>query len=744
MDLYSKHNDIPSMNNIYSSTYWEKVKKDEQKRSDKLYEKSKSPYDTGIVAKPSYSDMFARIDYDNDSKTSENFVSSLSGEMINKGDFSHNNMAPFLRKNVTQNTNIENMSSVFDTKTGNNQFWQNKKETSCLFKPEMNAGGNVCSMKNNDDFLKSRINNSSRVNNFFPIEKIRVGPGINKGYDSAPTGGFHQMDTADYAKPRTLDDLRSKINQKETYFEIPMQAPPKGIEQRAVIAPFNKNRPDTNYEVSPDMWLKTTGAFTKEAERPSENIRPTARPEFHIEYKGAANYGENSPGQGIKNDYGKNSIMLYDNERATTETRTVVSNVTSIVKAIVAPIMDALKYSIKEYTVEAERAVGNPSIQIPSKATTYDPDNHIMKTTVKETTIHDSELTNLSGNKETYSAFTDSAKITVKETTIHDSEITNLSGKKETYSALNDTAKTTVKETTVHDSELINLSGNKETYSTLNDTAKTTVKETTVHDSELINLSGNKETYSALNDTAKTTVKETMIHDTNIANIKGEKGVGYILFDNNDAKTTLRQTLPKIDGIRNIGGTTYKVTLYNPDLVAKTTMKETMIKGKSEYGFLGGILEGLFGGYMNTNVELKNTHKQFLSDTNEYGIAGAGADFRQMDRTADENAEIDGTREDMLISAGYTPNPGNVNINADPSDIEMSTKKPFENSIAARDSGNVGMIYQPTPVFDNCSITRMSDKSNAFSNRLDSDLLEPMNTNVFAIKINPIRKGCKV
>jgi hypothetical protein len=375
--------------------------------------------------------------------------------------------------------------------------------------------------------------------------------------------------------------------------------------------------------------------------------------------------------------------------------------------------MDALKYSMKEYTVEAERAVGNPSIQIPSKATTYDPDNHIMKTTVKETTIHDSELTNLSGNKETYSAFTDSAKTTVKETTVHDSELTN-------------------------------LSGNKETYSTLTDTAKTTVKETTVHDSELMNLSGNKETYSALNDTAKTTVKETMIHDTNVANIKGEKGVGYVLFNDNDAKTTLRQTLPKIDGVRNIGGTTYKVTLYNPDLVAKTTMKETMIKGKSEYGFLGGILEGLFGGYMNTNVELKNTHKQFLSDTNEYGIAGSGSDFRQMDRTADENAEIDGTREGIMMSAGYTPNPGNVNINADPSEIEMSTKKPFENSIAARDSGNIGMIYQPTPVFDNCSITKMPDKSNAFSNRLDSDLLEPMNTNEYAIRINPIKKGCKV
>ena len=719
MELYS--NDIPSMNNIYSSTYWEKVKADEQKRSNKLYEKAKSPYETGIVAKPSYSDMFARIDMDgggsggSGSSDMNKFVSSLSGETINKGDFSHNNMTPFLRKNVTQNTNVENMSSVFDTKTGNNQFWQNKKEVPCLFKPEMNSGGNICGMKNNDDFLKSRINNSSRVNNFFPIEKIRVGPGINKGYDAAPTGGFHQMDTADFAKPRTIDDLRSKINQKETYFEIPIQAPPKGTEQRSVITPFAKNRPDTNYEVSPDMWLKTTGAYTKETERPSQNVRPTARPEFHVEYKGVANYGENSPGQGIENDYGKDAIMLYDNERTTTGTRTVVSNVSSLVKAIVAPIMDALKYSMKEYTVEAERAVGNPSIQIPSKATTYDPVNHIMKTTVKETTIHDSEATNLTGNKET-------------------------------YSALNDTAKTTVKETTIHDSEATNLTGNKETYSALNDNAKTTVKETTIHDSEALNLSGNKETYSALNDTAKTTVKETMIHDTNIANIKGEKGVGYVLFDENDAKKTLRQTLPKIDSVRNIGGTTYKVSLYNPDLVAKTTLKETMIKGKSENGFLGGILEGLFGGYLSANVELKNTHKQFLSDTNEYGIAsgGAGADFRQMDRTADENAEIDGTREGIMISAGYTPNPGNININSDPSEIEMSTKKPFENSIAVRDTGNIGMIYQPSPVFDNCSITKMPDKSNAFSNRLDSDLLEPMNSNDFAIRINPIRKGCKV
>ena len=70
-------------------------------------------------------------------------------------------------------------------------------------------------MKNNDDVVKSRIELTDVANNFFPIEKIRVGPGLNQGFGSESTGGFHQADTLEYAKPRSLDELRSKINQKE-------------------------------------------------------------------------------------------------------------------------------------------------------------------------------------------------------------------------------------------------------------------------------------------------------------------------------------------------------------------------------------------------------------------------------------------------------------------------------------------------------------------------------------------------
>jgi len=717
MDL---HLDIPSMNNIYDSKYWEKVKEDEQNRSNKLYEYSKKPYETGVVSKTSGSGMFKRQFYSeiNDNENTNNnlnilndYTYSLTGERIPLSSFSHNNMTPFLKKNVTQNTNIEKMSPILDNLTGNNSLKKGKTEVPCMFKPSMNSGGNICGMKNNDDFFKSRIELTEVANNFFTIEKIRVGPGLNQGFGSESTGGFHQADTLEYAKPRSLEELRSKINQKETYFEIPVKGHIKGPDRRGEIAPMSKQRPDTVFEQSQDMWIKTTGANTKDTLRQAQNIRPTVRQESHIEYKGTI--ARNDLNQGMKDDYGKSKIILYNNEREITEKRTVVTNVTSIIKAIASPIMDALKYTNKEYTVEAARGVGNPSIQIPSKATLYDPVNHIMKTTVKETTIHDNEAGNLSGNKETYTAFTD-------------------------------TAKTTVKETTIHDNEAGNLSGNKETYSALTDTAKTTVKETTIHDNEAGNLTGNKETYSASTDLAKTTIKETLIHDTVLTNIKSNEKPYFKNED--DAKKTLRQTMPTQDTVRNIGGVVYKVTVYDPDIVAKTTTKETTIMGKSEYGFIGGMLEGIFGGYMSKNVEMKNTQKQFTSDVNEYGIAGSTNEYRQTDRVAEENAEIDGTREAILMAAGHTPNPGNMNIGIDSGDIDMSSKKPIENSMAAREKGNVGMIYQSSPTLENCGITKMPNKSNAYSNRLDSDLLEAVNKNdlMRTQQINPILSGCKI
>jgi len=642
MELYK--NDIQSMKNIYDSSFSTNINNDIQKRSNIMYEKATIPFETGIISQSSFNILNNNEDYN------DQYFTSLTGEKIANKNVEHNNMQKFIKGNVTQNTNVEKMTTQLDIHTGNDRTWKKKQEVPCFFKPT-SGNGNVCGMKDNNDYYKSRIDRPILSNNYFPIEKIKVGPGLNKGYESEGTGGFQQLDANKYAMPRSIDELRSKANEKQCNFELPMQAPPKGTDQRGVVAPYAKNRPDTSYAQSEDQWIKTTGAVLKETERPNQFVKPTARPETHVQYTGGVKYND-IKGVGTDDDYGKNNIVIYDTERQEIQTRTVVSNLTSIIKAVAAPILDGLKYSIKEYTLEAPRAGGNLSVQIPEKATSYDPVNHIMKTTVKETLIHDNSVGNLKSQQP----------------------------------------------------------------------EKAT-------------------TYDPVNHIMKTTVKETLIHDSVLTNVKAGDA-NYVVSDD-EAKTTNRQTLKKVDTIRNIGNNSYKVYVYDPDMVVKTTTKETTIKGKSEFGFLGGILEGLIGGYTTKEIDLKNTNKQFTSDVNEYGIAGAATEFRQQDKTQYDNAEIDGTREAILIAAGHTPNPGNMNVGVEPDDISMTTRKQFENSIAQRETGNIGVTYQSTPApIDSCSITKQPENNNAFEKRLDSSLLESLSHNDLAIKINPLIPVC--
>ncbi len=87
MDL---HLDIPSMNNIYDSTYWEKVKKDEQDRSNKMYECSKKPYETGVVSKTSGSGMFKRQFYSEiNENENENTNDNLNDYTVSFTDLDH-------------------------------------------------------------------------------------------------------------------------------------------------------------------------------------------------------------------------------------------------------------------------------------------------------------------------------------------------------------------------------------------------------------------------------------------------------------------------------------------------------------------------------------------------------------------------------------------------------------------------------------------------------------------------------
>jgi hypothetical protein len=401
------------MKNIYSSDHWAAVRRDEQERADQRWTAAESPFETGVVPRPAYASMFQNIDVTRAPQQTKS-VRSLSGQDIPAEQFTHNNMQPFFRGSVRQSMDPFSTNPILENHTGRSQYFQHKRETECFFEPTGGLG-NVCGMDNNDDFYKDHLVAPISRRNDFPIEQVRVGRGVGLGYTAEPAGGFQQAATLDVIRPKCVDELRPG-NKPKANLEARVQGSGKGITQRGLIGDMAKHRPDTFHEQREDQWLKTTGAVKKEQGRPVFNMKPTSRVETHVDYEGHVSGAAAKPGRGTSDDYGKSTVIVYDNERMTTQTRTVVSNLTSTVKAIVAPFLDVLKHGIKEYTIDAARTYGNMAAQIPSKPTVYDPVNHMMRTTIKETTIHDTTLANPKGATAVPVAAEDKARTTTRET----------------------------------------------------------------------------------------------------------------------------------------------------------------------------------------------------------------------------------------------------------------------------------------------------------------------------------------
>jgi hypothetical protein len=715
----------PSQESIYQSTYHRKVINDEQQRAEDKFRLSKDPLNTGIINKDSFGDAFSSIDN----------VQTLTGEQMIKEDFTHNNMTPFLRGNVTQNMNPSINNSRLSYHTGIDEHFISKKETetSCFFK-QTSGIGNVCGMKNNDDFFKSRLDNPISHNNTFPIQPIRVGPGINAGYTSKPSGGFNQSDTRKFATPVDIYKNKPKTNQSSRTFNLPIGGSRKNInESRTLSGKLDKNLPDTSFEQNSNQWFKTTGAYSKESNRDTiQNIKDTNVSMTHVEYKGAPTNG-NEHGNGLKDDYNKKNVLVYDNERNVTQSRTHISNVSHNISAIIAPLSDVLKDTLKTFTLDAARPFGNIQSQIPSKQTTYDNISHIMKTTIKETNIHNSDNLNLKGEDGTYSATQDQARTTVKETNIHDSDKLNLKGEDGTYTATQDQARTTVKETNIHDSDKLNLKGEDGTYTATQDQARTTVKETNIHDSDKLNLKGEDGTYTATQDQIRTTIKETNIHNASVNNLKG--GNAGQMQNEDKAKKTNKETLPVYTTVRNINSQSYNVTSYNPDAaktIIKKTMKETTVNSKNTYGWFGGFVNSLFGGSETFDAHLDNTHRQYISDNEHIGISGA-KNTKYMSHEFAENFEHNNDKE-TLMNINYTPGGGGGYTGQSKDKIKMKSNNLPSDSLSGREVQNPDKVYQKHAEIG--KITKENTQLNATGNRLDPLMINSLNSNPFNLNIN--------
>jgi hypothetical protein len=353
-------------------------------------------------------------------------IYSISGEYMNSSDFKHNNMVPFNGRKVRGNTYNSNMGqTILDNMQGSGSQMIEKEERGPLFKPEDNITW-THGAPNQSDFFQSRVNPGTVANNVKPFESEMVGPGLNKGYETSGSGGFNSgMEARDKWLPPTVDEMRVATNPKLVYDLSNHEGPANSsIKNVGLMGKFEKNLPDRHFENTPDRWLTTTGQVvgpTQRAEQEQGNVKRINKP---VNYTGivASGNGEkayvsrnyepskrgpsgtldlgvaNATGRGPDGSAGNiNSYSNPVNNRSTMQQDTFGGTMGYAISAIMSPLMDVLKPTLKEEVIDNVRIFGDAGCSVPETYVTNPNDK--TSTTIKETTLY-SPTFNINNQKE--------------------------------------------------------------------------------------------------------------------------------------------------------------------------------------------------------------------------------------------------------------------------------------------------------------------------------------------------------
>lgn len=358
-------------------------------------------------------------------------IFSLTGNYLDSDQFKHNNMVPFNGGKVKGRTYDMNITeTVLDNMIGSGSQTIKKMEQAPLFKPEENMQW-AYGMPNQSDFFQSRVVPGMKNNNVKPFDSVMVGPGLDQGYGISGSNGYNSgMEARDKWLPKTVDQLRVETNPKLEYelagHEGPADSFIKTHATAQMIGRVEKQRPDTYFINTPDRWLTTTGASKGETQRPIQETGIIRRNDIPIDYMGPAgaidikaatapqNYepskrheafqGGINPSSAIgkgdhrdKDNYLK-SHTNYENNRSTVkQPDTMRSGFSGAIGAVIAPLMDFLKPTRKDETINNVRVYGDLGSSVP-KGYVYNPQD-TAPTTVKETTLHQLNF-NINNQKE--------------------------------------------------------------------------------------------------------------------------------------------------------------------------------------------------------------------------------------------------------------------------------------------------------------------------------------------------------
>ena len=804
------NNQIPNSTNIYSQKRSYDIHQWQQHKADNLFDKSLYPQDTNVVTPgPPYPIIYNKVDYDEknlpiefdkrndptnlelkkqnnigstnidstlnstDNPDSGGFQGiSLTGEPINPNNFTHNNMQPFFGGGVKQNLDEYSTRGIFENFTGTSDTYQKKQEQKPLFQPQKNMS-NVYGSQSLDGYMLDRYYVSNIRSNETPIEKVYVGPGLNKGFTNEPSGGFQQENTRDYILPKTTDQIRVKSNPKISYYGRVNSG--EKINKPTKIGTVYKNQPDTFYIQNPDRYLTTTGQIIAPEQRPCIVTRYTNRKTTELKTrKGSAaptrgtiaqvrskykisnkvTYKYDDPVNPAKegqwsilnlfsstpNDYGKKSIRLRNNKKIPSKNKYFVMNYKSNDEKGPARSTQKIKKPKKYYTIKNDRS-GN--LKGSTKNIIYDP-NDTARTTIKETNIDNNFRSNVSVNTRGNTVYNpnDIARTTIKETNIDNNFRSNVGvdTRGNVVYNPNSIARTTIKETNIDNNFRSNVG--VETRGNVvydpNDTARTTIKETNIDNNFRSNVGVNTRgnvVYDP-NDTARTTIKETNI-DNNFRSNVGVNTRGNVVYDPNDtARTTIKET--NIDNNRKGSVSSGKGKNYvrNKNKAKKTIKQDTLLEDSlgiptevrndghsikkvqvpgtqrmtTSVNYVGTSDGPDLGAYEVTEVDAKETKKEKTSDIEYVGTAGNdGVNTAPMSYQDIYNSTIKAIRGD--IDEGYTPGASAPNKIVSGQDINATSHKLNEKQNEYLNERGVqsNKVYNSIPQINEVNITTNKD-----------------------------------
>ncbi len=685
--------------------------------------------------KPEYLNQFDQLTFDNTSEPSaindihkgaskilernldfqKDFSQFQESDMhygvVDKYNFTHNNMIPSTSKRDFSNNTNSRHDRKLETFTGISDTYTKKTEKVPLFKPMSDLtwtnGMPAIASKLQNRYLPSNKNNMGDL----PFEnKIRVVPGL-AGENQTGKYSVYRIN------PVNVDNLRSEINKKVTYENKPLETVKKG-EVRGPDFNLTKFKvPDFRERKFSDLLPSKslydgpiqTGVFTNVASQRGENEFVQAGPAVNTNIGDIPNKNQSIYGDAKKESYTNDishgitevsnkpvmtnvkSFTNYETQRASTNSTyegpiTGIANYVKDYKDIPLTTLRELMINgntnigisgsqeknghifsndmilpvtnRQQYTTAEMVGAATSNVKI---APSYNNDN--AKETIRQTTSHNI-ITNANPTEKTgITALEDVARATIRQQTEKTENIGSIKSNltDSVYYKNNDVAKMTIRQQIEKTENIGSIKSNlsDSSYYKNNDIAKMTIRQQTENTGNIGSAKSNSidSTYHKNNDIAKMTIRQQTENTGNIGSAKSNSIDGTYHKNNDIAKTTIRQQTENTGNIGSAKSNIIDSTYHKNNDIAKTTIRQQTENTENIGGIKSNMNDGTY--YKDATDEARMTTKQTTLLKDYVGVTN-GEINKPMSHMDANNMTISDCRE---ISTYNRPANGKRDLN---------------------------------------------------------------------------------